>query len=67
MDLGVASKAATDEKGEEVVEVELKNGIDTIDTHYDEALESLLMKPEAVREVKKQIKRLIFKKKLIHI
>lgn len=51
MDLGVASKVVAGEKGEQVVEVELKDGIESIDRHYDEALDSLLMKPEAVREV----------------
>lgn len=51
MDLGVASKVVAGEKGEQVVEVELKNGIESIDRHYDEALDSLLMKPEAIREV----------------
>lgn len=51
MDLGVASKVVAGEKGEQVVEVELKDGIESIDKHYDEALDSLLLKPEAVREV----------------
>jgi chitin synthase len=55
MDLGVASKAITNEKGVEAVEVELENGIDAIDQDYDEALDSLLMKPEAVREVKNNL------------
>jgi hypothetical protein len=52
MDLGVASKAITGEKGVETVEVELEDGLDLIEQNYDEALDSLLMKPEAVREVK---------------
>ena len=51
MDLGVASKAMITEKGVEAVEVELEDGIDATDRDYDEALESLMMKPEAVREV----------------
>ncbi|CAO0803006.1 unnamed protein product [Mucor circinelloides] len=51
MDLGVASKAMVTEKGVEAVEVELEDGIDATDRDYDEALESLMMKPEAVREV----------------
>lgn len=51
MDLGVASKAVTNEKGMEAVEVELENGIDAIDQNYDEALDSLMMKPEVLREV----------------
>ncbi|KAI8064971.1 chitin synthase 1 [Thamnidium elegans] len=50
MDLGVASKVVAGEKGEQIVEVELKDGIESIDKHYDEALDSLLMKPEAIRE-----------------
>ncbi|KAL9538021.1 hypothetical protein MBANPS3_011259 [Mucor bainieri] len=50
MDLGVASKAMITEKGVEAVEVELEDGIDATDRDYDEALESLMMKPEAVRE-----------------
>lgn len=40
-----------DEKGQEAVEVELE---DSIDRDYDEALESLLLKPEIIREVKKK-------------
>lgn len=51
MDLGVASKATTGEKGIETVEIELEDGLDFIEQNYDEALESLMMKPEAVREV----------------
>lgn len=51
MDLGVASKAITGEKGVEAVEVELEDGVDVINRDYDEALDSLSMKPEAVREV----------------
>lgn len=51
MDLGVASKAITGEKGVEAVEVELEDGVDVINRDYDEALQSLVMKPEAVREV----------------
>lgn len=51
MDLGVASKAVTDEKGQETVEVELE---DAIDKDYDEALDSLLLKPEVIREVKRK-------------
>jgi hypothetical protein len=51
MDLGVASKAITGEKGVEAVEVELEDGMDLINRNYDEALDSLLMKPEAIREV----------------
>jgi hypothetical protein len=51
MDLGVARKAITNEKGVEAVEVELGDGIDVIDRDYDEALNSLMMKPEAVRQV----------------
>ena len=54
MDLGVASKAMTTEKGVEAVEVELEDGIDAIDRDYDEALDSLMMKPEAAREVNLQ-------------
>lgn len=54
MDLGVASKAMITEKGVEAVEVELEDGIDATDRDYDEALESLMMKPEAVREVNLQ-------------
>ncbi|CEP16602.1 hypothetical protein [Parasitella parasitica] len=50
MDLGVASKAMITEKGVEAVEVELEDGIDAIDRDYDQALESLMMKPEAIRE-----------------
>lgn len=51
MDLGVTSKAKTNEKGVEAVEVELEDELDLIDKHYDEALDSLLIKPEIVREV----------------
>ncbi|KAI8097825.1 chitin synthase 2 [Gilbertella persicaria] len=50
MDLGVASKAMTNEKGIEAVEVELENGMDQIDRCYDEALDSLLLKPEIIRQ-----------------
>lgn len=53
MDLGVTSKAITGEKGVEAVEVELEDGLDLINRTYDEALDSLMMKPEAVREVNK--------------
>lgn len=49
LDLGVASKAVIDEKGQEAVEVELE---DAIDRDYDEALDNLLLKPEVIREVR---------------
>ncbi|KAI8644660.1 kinase-like domain-containing protein [Parasitella parasitica] len=48
MDLGVASKAIITEKGVEAVEVEVEDDIDATDKDYDQALESLLMKPEAI-------------------
>lgn len=51
MDLGVASKAMITDKGVEAVEVEIEDGMDTIDRDYDEAFDSLMMKPEAVKEV----------------
>lgn len=50
----MASKAITNEKGVEAVEVELEDGVDVINRDYDEALQSLVMKPEAVREVYKK-------------
>ncbi|KAI9472177.1 MAG: chitin synthase 1 [Benjaminiella poitrasii] len=50
MDLGVTSKAVTNEKGIQAVEVELEDGLDIIDRDYDDALESIAMKPEAIRE-----------------
>lgn len=59
MDLGVASKTITGEKGVEAVEVELEDGVDVINRDYDEALDSLSMKPEAIREVIMTIIRLL--------
>lgn len=51
----MASKAMITEKGVEAVEVELEDGIDATDRDYDQALESLMMKPEAVREVNSEV------------
>ncbi|KAG0953018.1 hypothetical protein G6F57_005513 [Rhizopus arrhizus] len=48
MDLGVASKAGTNEKGVEAVEVELYDGIDTIDKNYERALDNLSSKPQLI-------------------
>lgn len=52
MDLGVASKAVTNEKGVEAVEVEIQDEMDMIDTNYERALENLLIKPEMIQQVK---------------
>ncbi|CAO3700632.1 unnamed protein product [Rhizopus microsporus] len=52
MDLGVASKAVTNEKGVEAVEVEIQDEMDMIDTNYERALENLLVKPEMIQQVK---------------
>lgn len=67
MDLGVASKAITNEKGVEAVEVELEDGVDVINRDYDEALQSLVMKPEAVREVYKNTRVLFYKHRCLTI
>lgn len=51
MDLGVASKAVTNEKGVEAVEVEIQDEMDMINTNYERALENLLVKPEMIQQV----------------
>ncbi|KAI8369071.1 chitin synthase 1 [Blakeslea trispora] len=56
MDLGVISRAVTNEKGIEAVEVELEEGTGMIDHYYDEALDSLLLKPEVIQQVKEEKK-----------
>ncbi|KAI8367233.1 chitin synthase 1 [Choanephora cucurbitarum] len=50
MDLGVTSRAVTNEKGVEAVEVELDEGTGMIDHYYDEALEHLMLKPEVIQQ-----------------
>lgn len=50
MDLGVAGKAQMNEKGEEAVEVELADGQDLINRNYDDALQSLQLIQDPVKE-----------------
>ena len=59
MDLGVASKATDTEKGIEAVEVELEDGQDMINRHYNEALQNLQMKQDVVTQVRKKQRQII--------
>ena len=51
MDLGVANKATDTEKGIEAVEVELEDGQDMINRHYNEALQNLQTNQEPITQV----------------
>ena len=51
MDLGVANKATDTEKGIEAVEVELEDGQEMINRHYNEALQNLQTNQEPITQV----------------
>ena len=51
MDLGVAHKATDTDKGIEAVEVELEDGQDMINRHYNEALQNLQTNQEPITQV----------------
>ncbi|KAI7860439.1 chitin synthase 1 [Circinella umbellata] len=50
MDLGVANKATDTEKGIEAVEVELEDGQEMINRHYNEALQNLQTNQEPITQ-----------------